>query len=103
MLWKLLVTLVFVVLFLPHEPDLRMGRPTSFSPIILERIQTALFDALDKVRADLKANRGDGRSYRLSKCIYAEARVFVASESISSSKEDSSCAHQNILLPICRS
>jgi len=50
MLWKLLVTLVFVVLFLPHEPDLRMGRPTSFSPIILERIQTALFDALDKVR-----------------------------------------------------
>jgi hypothetical protein len=63
MLWKLLVTLVFVVLFFPHEPSLGMGRSTAFSPIILERIQTAMFDALDRVRADLKTNGGVGRSH----------------------------------------
>ena len=58
MLMKLVLAFAFVLLILPPEPDLGMGTPTAFLPIEIEHIQTALFVALDKVRADLKANGG---------------------------------------------
>jgi hypothetical protein len=56
MLWKLVATFAFLALVLPHEPNIGMGRPSAFPPGVLERVRTEMFYALDKVRADLKAN-----------------------------------------------
>jgi hypothetical protein len=47
-----------VDLVLPHEPNIGMGRLSAFPPVVIERSQAAIFCALDKVRADLKANGG---------------------------------------------
>jgi hypothetical protein len=57
MLWKLGITFALVMLILPHIPGPGMGAPTALLPVEIGRFQTALFDALDKVRADLKANK----------------------------------------------
>jgi len=57
MFWKPIAAIIFLALVLPREPDIGMGRPSLFPPA-LERIQTGLFHALAKVRADLKKNGG---------------------------------------------
>ena len=56
MLWKLVATFAFLALFLPHDPNVGIGRSSELIPAVLERAQTAMFDALNKVRADLRAN-----------------------------------------------
>ena len=56
MFWKLALTFAFMVLILPHEPNLGVGNPTAFAPVVLVRVETAIFEGLDRVRADLKAN-----------------------------------------------
>jgi hypothetical protein len=61
MLWKPGITFIFVMLFLPRIPDLGMGVPDALLPVGIEHIQVTLFDALDKVRADLKANKDSRR------------------------------------------
>ena len=52
--WKLIVILAFMALILP---GLGIGKPTAFSAVAFERVQVAMFAAIDSVRADLKANR----------------------------------------------
>jgi hypothetical protein len=37
--------------------DMGRGSQAAFSPGVLERVQVPMFVALDRVRADLKANR----------------------------------------------
>ena len=55
MLWKLGITFTFVMLILPLIPDFGMGAPEALLPVEIRHTQAALFVALNKVRADLKA------------------------------------------------
>lgn len=59
--WKLVVTFVFLGLVLPHEPNIEIGRPPAAFPVVFEHTQIAIFYALDKIRADLKAHGGARR------------------------------------------
>ena len=56
MLWKAVLAFAFIAALAPHEPDIGLGRVTTFAPAELERARFVFVAALDRVRADLKQN-----------------------------------------------
>jgi len=79
MLGKLVATFAFMAFILPHEPDIGMGQQATFASIQLGQAQLVLFTALDKVRADLKANGvsdGDARSIAGARQQHLMRRLF---------------------------
>ena len=61
MLWKPEVTFVLLLLILPLMPDFGWGAPEQRLPSEIQHVQTALFDALDELRAELKTHRNSRR------------------------------------------
>ena len=57
MLVKALLALTFVWLFAPQEPNLGFGRPHLISSDSgLQYVRRGIFDAIERVRTDFKAN-----------------------------------------------
>jgi hypothetical protein len=56
MIWKPILTLAFLAMAVPHEPNIGMGKPATFALPQLALAHSALLAALERVRADLKAN-----------------------------------------------
>jgi len=57
MLWKLGITFLFIMLILPRIPDFGLGAPEALLPVQIQHTQAALFEALNKLLADLQADR----------------------------------------------
>ena len=56
MIGKVIITAAFVILAVPHEPDLGLGRPAPVPVAGAAQARDILWSALDRVQADLTAH-----------------------------------------------